>query len=290
MGDLVSIIVPSYNYSMYIKDCITSIYNQSYPDIELIIIDDCSKDNSTDIINKMLESESFQQRFANCIFLKNDVNRGAHYTINRGIELSKGDFISVINADDLYAPNRIESLLKTLTLANGDLVFSKVEIIDENGEELYSDEANNFRYISRSTLGKRYISHALLYQNCSISTGNLLFKKNIYFELNGFKTFKYVHDWDFLLRASLFKEPCYDKNTIYYYRIHLNNSYKELQDIAEKESEAVLTNIFYHIKRGVSNPCLSKKLVCEEVKETFLYAYWKRANIFYRLKNKILFK
>lgn len=290
MGDLVSIIVPSYNYSKYIKECILSIYNQSYSDIELIVIDDCSKDDSTDIIDEMLNRENFKQRFVNCVFLKNDVNHGAHYTINRGIELSKGKFVSVINADDLYAPNRIESLLKTLLLGDGDLVFSKIEVIDEYGEKLYSDEANNFRGVSQSALEKRYISHALLYQNCSISTGNLLFKKDIYFKLNGFRVFKYVHDWDFLLRASLIKEPYYDENTIYYYRIHSSNSYKALQGVAEKESEAVLTNVFYQIKRGVSNPYLARSLVQEEVKNTFLYTYWKRANIFSRLKNEILFK
>ena len=274
----------------YIEVCLLSIYHQTYDNIELVIVDDCSTDRSLEKIYDTIKKYNFNDRFKKMIFEKNEINHGAHYTINKGIELSSGQYISVINADDVYEKTRVANMLEELRKTDGDLAFSKVDIIDGRGNKLHTDEANHFRRVSESIKEKKYVSHALMYQNCSISTGNLLFKKELYTKLGGFKNYKYVHDWDFLLRACLLKEPIYVDNTVYYYRIHSSNSYKDLQGIADVESKAVLTSFFYNIKMGAQNPALDKNKVKNELSHSWLIKYWNQSNIISYYINKIKFQ
>ena len=132
MEKLLSVIVPSFNYQDYIIDCLKSIYNQSYKHIELIIIDDFSNDKSCDFIKKIIESDNFSNRFENVVFMKHSENKGAHFTINEGIERSKGEYVAVINADDLYECDRFKKIIPQMLKNKSGIAFSKVKIIDEN--------------------------------------------------------------------------------------------------------------------------------------------------------------
>ena len=246
--NLISIIVPSYNYESYIIECLKSIVNQEYQNIELIIIDDNSKDNSYAVINEYISTNSIKKRFNNIILEKNSKNMGAHYTINRGVILAQGEYIAIINSDDLYQKDRFKIMMNDI--GNSDLAFSDFEILDSDGNILFNDEAEELRGIKKLIKKNEPLLIGLLKKNFSISTGNLLFKKSLYMKLEGFSDFEYIHDWDFILRAYLISTPVYVRNTKYFYRLHENNSFRKLSKIADYEVNIVLQSFFSSIKNG----------------------------------------
>lgn len=284
--NLVSVVVPSYNYENYIVECLESIRKQKYKKIELVIIDDCSKDSSKELIRNFICSDRIKERFWNVVYIEHDENKGAHYTINEGIEKSTGDYIAVINADDLYEENRFTKMIPKMKKENAIIAFSNIEIINGDSKLAEGVEAENFRSIQKSIKESEFVSYALMHQNVAISTGNMVFTKELYYKLKGFREYKYIHDWDFILRASLIKEPLYIEDTKYYYRLHEDNSFRELGDIADKEVNEVLNNFFSQIRiNNVNNANLSKRLVYNKVENTYLKRYWFRIGIISRIIN-----
>lgn len=108
----VSIIVPVYNVSKFLKDCLDSILSQTYPNIELIIIEDKSTDNSLAILKE------YQEQYPFIKLLTNDVNKGLSYTRNRGLEIATGEYISFIDSDDIIEPDFIELIVNSMELNN----------------------------------------------------------------------------------------------------------------------------------------------------------------------------
>lgn len=276
-NQLVSVVVPSYNYDKYIFECLESIAKQNYKNIELIIVDDCSKDQSLKVIEKFINKYKKMNRFHRIEFIKHFKNQGAHYTINEGIELATGKYIAVINADDLYEQNRFSSMIPYMENEKKQIAFSSIEIINDKSELAKGQEADNFRAIQKRIEETGEVWKALIIQNVAISTGNLIFTKQLYKNLKGFKEYKYIHDWDFILRATLIDEPLYIKETKYFYRLHTTNSFRELGSIADQEVNEVLTNFFNEIKKNkIDNPKITKLQVEQMIKDTYLMKYWKQ--------------
>ena len=88
---LVTIISPCYNHSEFIIESLDSIRNQIYPNIEHIIIDDCSKDGSVLRIKEWISKHNYK-----CLFIQHNINKGISFTLNEGITLAKGEFISIL--------------------------------------------------------------------------------------------------------------------------------------------------------------------------------------------------
>ena len=112
---LISIIVPVYNAEKYIKRCIESILNQTYSNIELILINDGSEDGSLEIIN---DYERTDQR----IIVVNQENSGVSEARNAGINMSRGEFIGFVDADDYIEPDMYERLYNTISEEAADIV------------------------------------------------------------------------------------------------------------------------------------------------------------------------
>lgn len=289
--DLVSVVVPSYNYEKYITECLESIEKQDYKNIELIIVDDCSKDNSKVLIEKFINKCRNNNRFMDIKYAEHTENKGAHYTINEGIEQAKGKYIAVINADDLYESNRFSRIIPKMEKERANIAFSDVEIINGKSILAQGEEAESFRNIQKriSECGK--VSYALMSQNVAISTGNMVFTKRLYNELYGFKEYKYIHDWDFILRAAILQEPIYIEGTKYYYRLHNDNSFRELGDIADQEVDLVLSNFFNEIMKGnASNKNLSISNVEHVIKDTHFCKYWEKDSFLKIILKKIVNK
>ena len=107
---LVTIIVPMYNVELYIKDCIISLLNQSYGNIEIILVDDCSIDNTKKIADKFGEKYPLKIKV-----IPNQKNMGTYKSINNGIVNSSGDYITIIGSDDQFTINKVEEQANILT-------------------------------------------------------------------------------------------------------------------------------------------------------------------------------
>ena len=242
---LISVVVPSYNHEEFITECITSILNQDYSNIEIIIVDDCSTDNSFELISsKLADKISCADNINKYSINRFDNNEGAHEAINYGIDHSTGEYVTLINSDDIYFENRLSSLYKLVSQSDADFAFSKVCYIDQEGNGINDLFCSKFQSLQESIFNYPSVSFSLLSGQAAITSGNFFFSRKLY-ELTGpFRPLKYCHDWDFILRASTYFEPVYLDEILYKYRLHELNTFNTLGSISEEETEKVLTSFF----------------------------------------------
>lgn len=127
---LVSVVIPNYNCGKYIRETLESVINQNYKNIEIIIIDDCSTDNSMEIVKK------YQKIDLNIKVEIMKSNQGAAICRNRGIELAKGEYIAFLDSDDLWNENKISKQIKFMEENNYNFSFTGYEHIDESSNKL----------------------------------------------------------------------------------------------------------------------------------------------------------
>ena len=132
MNPLVSIITPNYNASKFILETIESVIGQTYKNWELIIVDDCSTDDSVTII------ENFIKKDSRIKLLKLNVNSGPAVARNKGISTCKGSFMTFIDSDDLWLSNFLETSIKYIKKSQG-FVFASYHRFDENLKPMYKD-------------------------------------------------------------------------------------------------------------------------------------------------------
>lgn len=128
---LISIVMPAYNCEKYLEQAVTSVQNQTYPNWELLIIDDCSSDTTRSLMKKMV---SFDKRIR--IFF-NKKNMGAGQTRNFGVKKATGNWICFLDSDDLWHPEKLqEQLLLMEKEPNARLFFTASAFISENGDPI----------------------------------------------------------------------------------------------------------------------------------------------------------
>ena len=125
--DLVSIIMPSYNTGKFIKETINSVLNQTYNNWELIIVDDCSTDDTEEIVNAIKDNR--------IKFLKNSTNSGAAISRNKAIKEAKGKWIAFLDSDDLWKKEKLEKQIRFMEENHYDFSYTNYTEIDEEGNE-----------------------------------------------------------------------------------------------------------------------------------------------------------
>lgn len=206
---LISIIIPCYNGEKYLSQSIESCLNQSYKNIELIIVNDCSTDKSLEII------ETFAKRDNRIRIINNKENKKLPATLNIGHHESKGDFITWTSDDNILKPKFIELLFHNLEKEQVDVVYSNYDII-------YNDGTIKSKHVAGPT-------EHLLYGN-KIGA-SFLYKKEVYQALNGYdETLYLLEDYDFWLRASLKFKFFHLKKNLYQYRLHASSLTSEIQN------------------------------------------------------------
>ncbi len=133
-SELVSIIVPVYNAAGYIEETIDSVIDQTYAAWELILVDDCSTDNSCELIGKKIAAFNKEKTCEDqsIVLLKNSANSGAAKTRNNGIDAAKGRFIAFLDADDIWHPDKLQNEILFMQKHDASFVFSGYEFGDEN--------------------------------------------------------------------------------------------------------------------------------------------------------------
>jgi len=254
---LVSIVAPCFNHAAYVGTAIASVRDQTYPNIEFIVIDDGSSDGSIAAIQQALADFPFPHKFVH------RENRGAHATINEGLTLATGRYVSILNTDDLYAPERIDCLVRAVQADGHRWGFSNVDYLDAAGRILRYGEhprADSFMQLQDQLYDAPSLSNALTSHNFAISTGNLFFERTLWEEIGGFESLRYNHDWAFCLAAILRAEPSYVDLPLYRYRLHESNTITERPTGARDEADALLTRWQDQASSGITNPVLARTL------------------------------
>ena len=190
---LVTVICLCYNQAKFVQEAIDSVLNQTYSNVQLIVVDDASTDNSVAVIRELLiERPSVE-------FLALSENVGNCKAFNQGLVQAKGEFLIDFAADDVLMPNRIEVGVKTLDEAGAEygVHFSDAELISESGERLsfHSDRIphNN---VPQGDIYKDLISRYF------ICPQTLMCTREVMIYLNGYDESLTYEDFDFLIRSA----------------------------------------------------------------------------------------
>ena len=206
---LVSVIIPSYNHEKYIINAIDSVISQTYQNIELIVIDDGSKDGSIELLTELAEKKSFH--------FTSQSNIGVCKTLNRGIrELSKGDYVALLASDDYWQPTKIEKQIKALkNNKNSQFCFSQAQ-------EFASDSGKIIRLFPAKPLSGKILNSVFIRQH--VPAGSMLFSRKLYDEIGGFDENLREEDWDFVIRAAAETEFTHVAEPLLMYRTHTQNT------------------------------------------------------------------
>ena len=241
----VSVIMPAYNHERFVRTALESVVAQTFDDLEIIVIDDGSTDSTGAIL------DAFAAECASHpVTVVHQPNEGAHAAINHGLVLARGEFVSLINSDDLYEPTRLAKLLSAMDDHGAGFAFSGTRFVDDDGVE-----CGNESYVSqlRDEIARcKTVAnplYALLHCNVAISTGNFCFRRELLEETGGFGSFRVCHDWDFILAATYLTPIRFVHESLYVYRLHQHNTFAGLRLLGHGEADQVLAQFFERIER-----------------------------------------
>ncbi len=186
---MVSVILPNYNHAPYLRQRIESILNQTYQDFELIILDDCSPDNSKDIIEEYRSNSHISH------IIYNETNSGSTFKQwKKGIELAQGEYIWIAESDDYAELTFLEKTMDSISKYNSVLCFALTTIVDKGGNRVMEQPAILPDYSMDINL---FTENYLLYSNPICNASMVIFKKdaiaaNLW---NNIINFKYCGDW-----------------------------------------------------------------------------------------------
>ncbi len=204
----ISIILPAFNAALFIRNAIDSLLTQTFTNFELIIINDGSTDDTKNII---LSYEDARIKYH-----ENTSNKGLVYTLNKGIQLAKGQYIARMDSDDLCTPNRL-ALQKEFLDKSPQIAFTAawIDFIDDNNNKI-----NKAWELDRKTNTTKEIKKALLKQNC-IAHPTIMGRKDIFQQYPYQHNQKNIEDYDLWLRLIADGHKIEKlKTVVLYYRLH----------------------------------------------------------------------
>jgi glycosyltransferase involved in cell wall biosynthesis len=187
---LVTILVPCYNQAQYVVEALDSVKAQTHGNIQVVICDDASSDESVQTISEYLLTNEL-----NWLFLRNDENLGVTKTLNKMLEHATGDFICILAADDILNPEKVTRQLSEI--GDHGVIYSDAEFITEAGATIGS-------FISRlrTNVPEECVFLELACGNW-IPANSALIKREVFETIGTFDERLVYEDWDFWLRASL---------------------------------------------------------------------------------------
>lgn len=224
-NDLISIIVPVYNTQDYLDKCLTSIINQTYKNIEIIIIDDGSTDNSKEIIKKYINND-------NRILYYYQKNSGVGIARNKGIDLSKGNYITFIDSDDYINKKYIEKMYMAIKPDDAFSICGTINVSYDGKEKAVNVNKNlvdTFRGIAQY---RRFINKRILLES-QIKFSNV----------------KICEDLEFYSKLMIYSEMKYSiVNENLYYYVQRENSLIHTYDKNQEDTLRAVNNIIAFCK------------------------------------------
>jgi glycosyltransferase involved in cell wall biosynthesis len=187
MSPFFSIVIPSYNRSVLIQGTLDSVLAQTFADYEVLVVDNCSTDDTAEVV------AGYTQRDARIQFYQNDQNYDRSYSRNRGIELSRGQYISLLDSDDFLLPSCLEDAYQFIQ-KNPDtkVLHFDYEMVDESKKVLSNSKKwPNYPTALQRILVANYIG------NIGFFVKNDLLKENLY---DATRMLTGSEDWDFWIR------------------------------------------------------------------------------------------
>jgi len=213
---LVSVVMASYNYERFLPETIKGVLNQSCNDLELVIIDDASKDNSPEII------KSYQEKDKRVRGSFHSENKGIARTFNDGIEEASGKFIAITGSDDVWLKNKLEKQLEVLKGNENLVVYSDSLIIDAQSNLVAEPVGKKLSTTKKKRKKSGNIFRELLGGNF-VCGSSIIFKKDNIRDIRFDEQFKYVNDYKFVLDLAREYDFYFIPEPLVKYRVHGKN-------------------------------------------------------------------
>lgn len=215
----VSVVIPLYNHKRFITQTLDSVFRQTLPVHEVVVVDDGSGDGSGAVV------EDLCARHPQLVFWSQP-NRGAHAAINAGIHRTTGDFVAILNSDDLYHPTRFGEMVAAFEARpHTDAMASGLDFIDDGGRAIpnaWYEQAMAFHRSSGD------LALTLINGNIVMTTSNLLVRRTVFDEIGHFSPLRYAHDLDFFLRLLVRGKTFHLlERPLASYRMHASNTINE---------------------------------------------------------------
>ncbi|MDT0643046.1 glycosyltransferase [Zunongwangia sp. F363] len=236
--DLVSIILPVFNGERFLAQSIQSCLAQTHKNFELIIVNDCSTDQSLKI------AENFKSNDARISIISNKKNKKLPSSLNIGHEIALGNFITWTSDDNFFEEHAIEMLLKTIQQTEADIVYSNFNIIEESGKFRKKIDLEN--------------ASSLLFGN---SVGaSFLYKKEVFIRNGGYdQDLKGVEDYDFWLSATLHSRFVHLEDILYNYRSHGKSLSSQLREAGSEENKLFADNLQKSYQKFLRNLAMAEQ-------------------------------
>ncbi|SHM95227.1 glycosyltransferase family 2 protein [Flavobacterium xinjiangense] len=228
-NNLISIILPVHNGEKYLSQSIESCLNQTYKNIELIIVNDCSTDSTLDIVNQYAALDDRVR------IINNEENKKLPASLNIGHNQARGGLISWTSDDNIYELDAFEELNKSLFENNVDIVYSDIALINKDGEKIIDFHFVGFENI----IFGNFIGSCFLYKK-------EVFDRNQGYDENLFL----IEDYDFWLRAIIHSSYFQVKKILYNYRKHEDSLTSKINN--DIEAGELFRN---NIKKTYNNFC-----------------------------------
>ena len=236
MSPLASVIIPSYNHGKFIANALESALEQSLSELEVIVIDDGSTDNSLNVL-----SSYHDPRLS---VYKNPKNIGPSASLNLGLSKAKAPFIAILNSDDLYEPNRLIRCITLLEEQSADLIGTDLHLINDEGSVIEDPEHWWYRWLratQREFEDSLDITSTLFKGNFFVSTSNFVLRRSLLEEIGSFENQRYTQDYAFLFKAlrNGVNRVLWLPEKLMRYRLHKENTITE-ERIAPVEETILL--------------------------------------------------
>lgn len=231
----VSVVIPNYNYENYICQRIDSVIDQTYPVFEVIVLDDCSSDNSCEVIENKISEVKQKYPKMQIKFIPNEKNSGNVFKQwQKAFELSSGDYLWIAEADDLCDKHFLNVAMQGFKNDKVVLSYTESKAIDGDGicffedMRLWIDQFNSHHYLkSYINDGKKEMEEVLCTNNTIPNASGVIFKKvptiDIKKYLSEAQAFKLAGDWYFYYKYLLHGSISYSSDSLNYHRIHRNS-------------------------------------------------------------------
>lgn len=196
---LISIIIPCYNYAVFLPDAVKSVCDQTYVNWECLIVDDGSTDNSKQVAEELATTHPR-------VYYHYKTNGGLSSARNYGIELAKGDYICFLDADDLFDKEKLDKQFLSFARTPAvDIVYGKAMFFETgNRDQLYFNKTKgNITELSQFTGSGDALVKLLVEKNITVVSAPLI-KREVFLKTGGFDTsYKSYEDWQFWMRCAL---------------------------------------------------------------------------------------
>lgn len=193
---IVSIIVATYRRDVALRNALESLINQSYKDIEIIVIDDNANIQWNNKVNKIINEFKLLHQIK---YIVNEKNKGSAKTRNIGIENSNGEYITFLDDDDIYLPNKIENQLNHMIETDSDFSVTDLELLNESGKRI---EKRTRNYIKNNITVDELLKYHLMYH--ITGTDTMMFKREYLINIGGFEPID-VGDEFYLMQKAIEK-------------------------------------------------------------------------------------